>query len=258
MPHLSFLDYIPLWAIFAATVALMLLSMEIGFRGGRWRKKLTQPEKESPVGAVVGATLGLLGFMLAITFGVAVSRFEMRTGAYLDEIDAISTAYLRTDFLPNGDRNQIRQNLREYVDVRIRAVESGEIQAGITRSEELHQVMWGTAAAALLANETSLSVSLFIESLNQLIDIHTRRVISGLWLRIPPTIWIVLYGIAFLGMGELGYQTALAGSTRTPASIALVIAFASILWLITDLDRPHEGILRINQRAMRELQSTMR
>ena len=119
-------------------------------------------------------------------------------------------------------------------------------------------MMWGTAAAALLANETSLSVSLFIESLNQLIDIHTRRVISGLWLRIPPTIWIVLYGIAFLGMGELGYQTALAGSTRTPASIALVIAFASILWLITDLDRPHEGILRINQRAMRELQSTMR
>lgn len=258
MPLLSFLDYIPLWAIFGGTVALMSLSMEVGFRLGAWRKKRAQPEKESPVGAVVGATLALLGFMLAITFGVAVSRFEMRTEAYLNEIDTMSTAYLRTDFLPEDARNQIRQNLRDYVDVRIHAVESGDIQAGIRRSEEIHQLMWTRAAAALRANENSLSLSLFVQSLNELIDIHTRRVITGLWLRIPSTIWLVLYAIAFLGMGEIGYQTALSGSSRTPVSLALIIAFASILWLITDLDRPHEGMLRINQRAMRELLSSMR
>ena len=115
--------------------------------------------------------------------------------------------------------------------------------------------MWSSTAAAVLANENSLPLSLFVESLNELIDIHTRRVITGLWLRIPSTIWLVLYAIAFLGMGEIGYQTALAGSARTPVSIALIVAFASILWLITDLDRPHEGVLRINQRAMKELQS---
>ena len=258
MPHLSFLDYIPLWAVFGGIVLLMAFSMEIGFRFGRWRRTRAQPEKESPVGAVVGATLALLGFMLAITFGVAVSRFEMRAAAYLNEIDAISTAYLRADFLPEEARSQIRQNLREYVDVRIRAVESGNIQAGIQRSEEIHQIMWSSTAAAVLANENSLPLSLFVESLNELIDIHTRRVITGLWLRIPSTIWLVLYAIAFLGMGEIGYQTALAGSARTPVSIALIVAFASILWLITDLDRPHEGVLRINQRAMKELQSTMR
>ena len=258
MPHLSLLDYLPLWAIFGATVILMALSLEIGFRLGKWRRKHAQHEKESPVGAVVGATLGLLGFMLAITFGVAVSRFEMRTGAYLSELDIISTTYLRADFLPGEVRQQIRQNLRDYIDVRIRAVESGDIQNGITRSEEIHQRMWGSAAAALQAHETSLPVSLLVESLNELIDIHTRRIITGMWLRIPPTIWFVLYAITFLGMGEIGYQTALAGSYRTPASAALIIAFASILWLITDLDRPHEGVLRINQRAMKDLQSTMR
>ena len=210
------------------------------------------------MGAVVGATLALLGFMLAITFGVAVSRFEMRTGAYLSEIDAISTAYLRADFLPEQTRNQILQNLREYIDVRIRTVESGDIQAGIKRSEEIHQLMWSSAVAAAQANQNSLPISLFVQSLNELIDIHSRRVITALWLRIPSTIWFVLYAIAFLGMGEIGYQTALAGSSRTPVSLALIIAFASILWLITDLDRPHEGILRINQRAMKDLQSTMR
>ena len=258
MPHLSFLDYIPLWAVFGGIVLLMVLSMEIGFRFGRWRRKRAQPEKESPVGAVVGATLALLGFMLAITFGVAVSRFEMRAGAYLNEIDAISALDLRADFLPEEARSQIRQNLREYIDVRIRAVESGDIQAGIRRSEEIHQLMWTSTAAAVLANENSLPLSLFVESLNELIDIHTRRIITGLWLRIPSTIWLVLYAIAFLGMGEIGYQTALSGSSRTPVSIALIIAFASILWLITDLDRPHEGVLRINQRAMKDLQSTMR
>jgi len=111
MPLLSFLDYMPLWAIFGATIALMTLSLEVGFRLETFRKNRAQPEKESTVGAVVGATLALLGFMLAITFGVAVSRFEMRTGAYLSEIDAISTAYLRADFLPEQTRNEILQNL---------------------------------------------------------------------------------------------------------------------------------------------------
>lgn len=258
MPYLSLLDYLPLWAIFGSTVILMALSLEIGFRFGTWTRKHAQHEKESPVGAVVGATLGLLGFMLAITFGIAVSRFEMRTESYLNEIDVISTTYLRAEFLPEEARKQVRQNLREYIEVRIRAVESGDIQSGITRSEAIHQIMWASAAAALQANETSLSISLFVQSLNELIDIHTRRIITGLWLRIPSTIWFVLYTIAFLGMGEIGYQTALAGSSRTPVSIALIIAFASILWLITDLDRPHEGMLRINQRAMKDLQSTMR
>lgn len=75
--------------------------------------------------------------------------------------------------------------------------------------------------------------------------------------RIPPILWFVLFVISLLGMGEIGYQTALAGSNRTPVSLGLVIAFALLLYLIADLDRPLEGSLRVNQAAMSELRERL-
>ncbi len=36
------------------------------------------PEHETPVGVIVGATLGLLAFVLAFTFSQAFSRYEVR------------------------------------------------------------------------------------------------------------------------------------------------------------------------------------
>jgi hypothetical protein len=117
----------------------------------------------------------------------------------------------------------------------------------------LHEKMWATLTSLDPANINLMSVTLFTYSLNELIDLHERRVISGARLRIPPTLWSVLLIISLLGMGEIGYQTALTGSTRTPVSMGLVIAFALLLSLVADLDRPLEGTLRINQSSMREL-----
>ena len=80
---------------------------------------------------------------------------------------------------------------------------------------------------------------------------------AGLHQRIPQILWLVLFIISLLGMAEIGYQTALAGSTRTPVSLGLVIAFALLLYLIADLDRPLEGSLRMSQAAMRELREKL-
>jgi hypothetical protein len=66
-------------------------------------------------------------------------------------------------------------------------------------------------------------------------------------------IWVVLYGITILSMAELGYQSGLSG-TRRPLSIpAVAIAFAAVMLLIADLDRPVEGTIRVDQQMMREL-----
>lgn len=109
MTHLSFLDYLPLWAVFIATVAVIALSMEVGFRLGSWRRRRSGLEKDAPVGALVGATLALLGFMLATTFGIAVSRFDLRLNTYLDEVDAISTALLRAEFLSEPLQRDVKK-----------------------------------------------------------------------------------------------------------------------------------------------------
>jgi hypothetical protein len=91
MPFAQPLDCIPLWALFSLALAVVLLSMEVGYRLGRRRSWRSEYEKESSVGTVVGATLGLLGFMLAFIFGAAGSRFDARRQAVLEEANAIGT-----------------------------------------------------------------------------------------------------------------------------------------------------------------------
>ena len=45
MPSEGSLDFIPLWALLAATVIYVLLSVEVGFRLGRYRR-IADKEKE--------------------------------------------------------------------------------------------------------------------------------------------------------------------------------------------------------------------
>jgi hypothetical protein len=239
-----------------ATIGLAL-AIEGGFRLGTWRRKQTTSERDSPVGAVVAATLGLVGFILAMTFGFAVSRFEGRQAAFLGELNAIGTTYLRADFLPEPQQERSKLALREYVDVRVKAVELRSITRGIALSEELHSKLWSILTSLGPSDLNSISVTLYTQSLNELIDLHEQRIMAGMHQRIPQILWLVLFIISLLGMAEIGYQTALAGSTRTPVSLGLVIAFALLLYLIADLDRPLEGSLRMSQAAMRELREKL-
>jgi predicted transporter len=76
--------------------------------------------------------------------------------------------------------------------------------------------------------------------------------------RIPVVIWIALYAVAIIGMASAGYQAGLAGTRRSPASMGLVLAFAGVLYLVADLDRPSEGLLTTSQAAMIDLQKSMK
>jgi hypothetical protein len=257
MSGVPLLDQIPLPLFLVIATGYLYLGIEGGFRLGARRLRQTVHEKEAPVGAVVAATLGLVGFILAMTFSFAVSRFEGRQEAFLGELNAIGTTYLRADFLPEPQREQTKQFLIEYVDVRVRAVELKRIAEGIQLSEELHEKLWSTLISLVPTDLNSVSVALFIQTLNELFDLHEQRVIAGSQLRIPSVLWLVLLIISLLGMGEIGYQTALSGSPRTPVSLGLVIAFALLLCLVADLDRPLEGTLRINQSAMKELRQRL-
>jgi hypothetical protein len=257
MQNDALLDYLPLWALYVATVAFVLLSIELGYQLGRRRIRRTEPEKESSVGEMVGASLGLLALLLAFTFGLAASRFETRRQVFLDEVNAIGTAYLRAALLPETDRTETRELLREYVDVRLESIRSGKIKEAIRRSEGLQAALWGKAVSLGQKSPASIVVGLFIQSSNELIDLQTKRVAAGLHSRIPNVIWLVLYTIMILAMAEMGYHSGLAGKRRPLAIPAVALAFAAVMLLIADLDRPGEGLIRINQEAMSDLRKMM-
>ena len=69
MENNALIDALPLWGLFIAILGVVLISVECGYRLGRFRLSRREQEKEAPVGTMVGATLGLLAFILAFTLG---------------------------------------------------------------------------------------------------------------------------------------------------------------------------------------------
>lgn len=251
------LDAIPIWGVLPLAVAFGLLTVEAGFRYGIVRRKRAIDEKDAPLAAMVAALLGLLAFMLAFTFSLAASRFDARRAAVLDEANAIGTTYLRTQLLPEPQRSDSARLLRDYTEQRARLSDPRQLKELLAHSEKLHANLWKAAIAAAKDHSDSITIGLYLQSLNETIDLHSKRVFVGLRSRIPITIWVTLFGLTFLGLASVGYQAGLAGTRRSPEMPILTVAFAGVLFLTVDLDRGHEGLLRVNQQAMVDLQQMM-
>ena len=250
------LDALPLWGFFMAVLFLVLLSVEGGYRLAQYRRRRSEQETEAPVGAMVGATLGLLAFMLAFTFGYAADRFDLRRQLLLDEANAIGTTYLRAGMLPE-QREEVRKLLRDYVDTRLDAVKSNKIAEGIRRSEQLQDQLWAQTVTLGERNPTSIVVGLFVTSLNEVIDLHAKRVTAGVRNRIPGAIWLALLAVAVLALAAVGYHAGLAGTNRSLAQVAVALTFSVVIGLIADLDRPQEGTLTVSQQALVDLRQSM-
>ena len=250
------LDSVPLWALLPITIAVGLLAVEIGYRLGSRRRRHSSDEKEAPVGAMVAATLGLLAFMLAFSFGLAATRFDDHRRVILDESNAIGTTYLRAAMLPEPIASETRTLLREYVDVRIEAVKTGSIDQAISKSGELHDRLWAQAQAATEKDRSPIT-ALFVQSLNKVIDLHSTRILVGLHSRVPAVIWLTLYLLAALAMSAIGYHEGLTSTRRSLVALTLVVSFSVVLFLIVDLDRPTQGLLRVSQHSMIELRNSM-
>jgi hypothetical protein len=251
------LDVVPLWALFLALVAASLLIDEYGFRFGRRRAGHAEKESDAIVGSMVAAELGLLAFLLAFTFGIGASRFEMRRQIMLDETNAIGTTYLRAAMLPTAERDDVRRLLKEYVDVRIGAAMGTPLDEVIRRSETIHEHLWTDAVAAAAQDERSVPVGLFVQSLNDVIDLHAKRVTAVIRSRMPLVVWGVLFAVALLSFLAMGYQAGLTRANRSPAVVLIALTFAAVIWLVADLDRPGQGFLRVTQQPMIDLRNSM-
>jgi hypothetical protein len=100
-----------LLTIFLAGLALVAASIEIGrFVGVRVGK-----QGGDNASTLEAAVLGLLALMIGFTFAMALSRFEARRDAVLNEANAIGATALRARLLREPHRTEVLKLLREYV-----------------------------------------------------------------------------------------------------------------------------------------------
>jgi hypothetical protein len=249
MQQEGILASLPIWGVFVATLLLALLSVEGGYQWAM-RKRRTEVETEAPLGAMVGAMLGFLGFLLAFTFGMAADRYHDRQVALLDETNAIWATYWQAGMIPEPHRTEARKILRNYVNVQLQwaGVEKGK--AGYSGNELLNQ-LW--AQAVVVGQQNPGDVDVFLGSVGEVINLHGKRVMVRERSQIPRAIWIVLYLVSILSLAAMGYHGGVAGTNRSPVTVAVAIAFSAVIMLITDLDRPGQGFINVSQQAMIEL-----
>jgi len=260
-----FLDLIPIWLLCFITVALLVSFLEIGFRLGKRDLLEVKKAQTSQTRTIMGAGFGLLAFMLAFTFNMAQTHFEVRVQSLAEEARIARDAFMQADLLTEPERTQAKQLLKDYIDLRSakrdpNADVSKLLKEAFHFSEEIQKKLWQLAVSSSNRDPDGTETKqnqMFMASVLALIDVHYARVHSSIMNRIPRTIWITLYLMAMLSMMIMGYQAGLIGKRSPVATVTLAVAFSAVIILINDLDRPVMSFFEINKQLLIDLDSYM-
>lgn len=254
------MDSPTLLGVFVVSVGLTLICSGIGSWIGR-RDHTNDPEGTKHYNsAAVGAALGLLAFMLALTFGSTTSRHDVRKQLVLSEANAIGTAFLRTELLPQPYKDEAKCLLTKYTAVRLQTQTVGDRSVwnrSIAESEELHHKLWKLAIKATEPSPTE-HTHLYLEANNELIDLHQERITYGIEFRLPILFWITLFALTGISTLMAGYEEGFSGYRRTYKMIfPLAIAFALMITLIFALDRPSK-LFSITHEPLKDVQASIK
>lgn len=228
--------------LLAASLCLSMVgSIELGYRLGK-----KQPAKE--VSTVDGAVFGILGLILAFTFTGALARFDARRELIIKEANAIGTAYLRIDLLPNPVRDQLRPIYREYLQTRIEIYQNYEdqllTQSKYEKSVKLQGQIWQIANAAVLADKNPGIIALVIGSTNEMIDVTNER-LQASRMHPPNVVYVMLFALAIASAFLVGYNMS-ALNKRPFSHIGIFcIVISTIIFVILDLEQPRSGLFQI-------------
>ena len=248
------LDTLPIGGVFVAFAVVALIVYEIGFRIGRWWQGRTPEEQEGPTGVLVGSLLALMAFLLAITMGMASDRYDTRRGLVLAEANSIGTTYLRAGYLPEPVASRSQELLREYVPLRIAVNDLGEVNVRIARSVEIQNELWSMAEELARSTPDSDVLALYIDALNDTIDVNETRVTAGLYARVPQTVLMLLMVGSALTLGMVGYSAGLTRRRSPLTAVVMIIVLGAVITMVVDLDRPRDGFLEVNQQPLLDLQ----
>ena len=227
----------------AAIFAGLIVCLEIGYRLGVKRVKTLANAFEG-FGAIEGAVFGIFGLLLSLTFFGAGSRLEARRQLIVTEANAIASAYLRVDLLPDAEQPEVRRLFREYLDQRILISESAdEAQAlvELPRATKLQQAIWLHAVSA--TKEGTPGTPLLLPALNQMNEIASAKAIA-VQTHLPTLVFYFLLTAALLSGLVAGF-----GMARGHRNRVSVLTYAALItltmYVMLDMEYPRAGLIRI-------------
>ena len=238
----------------------MTLAIEAGYRIGL-RNRAAEESSRAQVSTIQASMLGILALLLGFTFSLSLQRFDSRSMAVVDEANAIGTAYLRAELLPNSVRGEVKKLLRQYLDLREQAGvialdRQEERRALTTQSGRIQNALWEYASHAAKEDANPVTTGLFIQALNELIDSFGRRD-AALDRHVPELVLLLLYATFLMAGVILGYTSGIVGQRASVASYIMVALIVLLVFIIIDLDRPRRGLITVSHKSLTELRSAI-
>jgi hypothetical protein len=236
--------------LFAAGLFLgMLIALEVGQRLGLRRRQREPEASREGLGAIEGAIFALLGLLVAFTFSGGAARFDARKALVVDEANAIGTAFLRIDLVPEEYQPALRQLFRDYLDSRIetyrKVPDLDAVRAELARSADLQGEIWTAAVKASSEGDGLQARVLILPALNQMIDITTTRTMATEF-HPPAAIYAMLAALALAGAFLAGHALGGAGNRSWIHLLLFALVMAASVYVILDMEYPRLGFIRVD------------
>jgi hypothetical protein len=238
-------------------LGLMLLVMlgvalELGYRVSAHFCLLEDTNRKDQLVAIRDGLFVLLSLLIGFTLALAGARFAERRSLLVEEAVSIATSYLRAGTLPQPYRDQSQSLFRNYVDSRLELqdaiVDPARFDAVTKRAKRIQEELWNNAAAVARIDRTAVTAT-YINSLNETIDLHEKRV-AAFENRIPLSIWSLISLVALIAVFSRGLTLK---SRFWPTLIIIPLTIAIVVGLIADLDASGSGWIRLDHRVIQRL-----
>ncbi len=197
-------------------------------------------------------TLTLLGLIIGFTFSMAIGRYDQRKVFEEAESNAIGTAYLRADLLPEAIAPKVRTLLKQYAEQRILFYTTDEesLHRVNTRLAEVQGELWSAVTPVAVSQPTPLMV-LVVSGLNDVFNAQGQSQ-GASWNHIPRPAWLLLAVIAICANLLIGFGARTFNNHRELLFI-LPLVISITFFLIADIDSPRGGVIRIEPQNLQNL-----
>ena len=252
----EWLNTVPIPLLGLIFLVAMFSAASIGrlmYDHGSWPRS----DKDGGESYSVSAILGLLALLTGFTFSLAINRFETRRELVLEHANAIGTAYLRVQLLPEPHRTRLSGLIMEYTDntVALASAPPDKTAPLLAKDDDILTRLWAATAAGYDRVQDKPFSAVLVSAINSLIDSDGARRAARV-AHIPTEVIVVLLIYLICAATILGYL--LKSHPGRIAGIFLILLFTLSLLLVLDIDRPTTGTIRESQRPMQDLRTSLK
>lgn len=233
------------------------LASEVGYRLGHHYGPRDEAFTKQ-LGMISSATFALVAFLIGFGFAGAGTRYVDRLDLVVKEANALGTAYLRAETLPQPARGELKEALRQYTASRVELLESKDRATALALLAKVggqHERLWDIALRGTAGNAPLMLVVL--PSLNEAIDLHTTH-LSAARRHIPTAIMVTLLISTALALALASFGNGQIGRRFAVLNFVYGFALAAAIWMTLDLDHPRRGTIQISIQPLVETLASMK